>query len=126
MNENKYKSLVVIWGAIFLILHAISLVYVVGINPNGYTYMERLITAFVAVIMLALVIIYMVLSLKKKPAGPVIGMIIGAAYIVSLTIIDFIIGICFIISCAGMLKMLNLGKEQKTKAVKESKEQKEN
>ena len=88
--------------------------------------MERLITAFVAVIMLALVIIYMVLSLKKKPAGPVIGMIIGAAYIVSLTIIDFIIGICFIISCAGMLKMLNLGKEQKTKAVKESKEQKEN
>ncbi len=127
MNEKKYKSLVVIWGAIFLILHAISLVYVVGINPNDFTYAEKLITAFVAVIMIALVIIYMALSLKKKPAGPVIGMIIGAAYIVSLTIVNFIIGICFIISCAGMLKMLNLGKEGKTKVSKEeSKEQKEN
>lgn len=122
MNEKKYKSLVVIWGAIFLILHAISLVYVIGINPYGYTHMEKLITSFIAVIMLALVIIYMSLALKKKPAGPVIGMIIGAVYIVSLNIIDFVIGVCFIISCAGMLKMLNLGKDNNDKEAEEQKE----
>ena len=121
MNEKKYKSVVVIWGVIFLILHALALINVVGLRPFAYTYLYTLMTAFVAVVMLALVIIYLVLSLKKKKAGPIIGIIVGAVYILSFSIINIVIGVCFIVSCAGMLK--DISKENKT--VEQPKEEKQ-
>lgn len=121
MDEKKYKSIVVIWGVIFLVLHTLSLVNVVGLRPFAYTYLYKLVTSFVAVIMIALIIIYLVLSLKKKKAGPIIGIIVGAVYILSFSIINVVIGVCFIVSCAGMLK--DISKENKI--VEQPKEEKQ-
>lgn len=111
MNEKKYKSVVVIWGVIFLILQTLALINVVGLRPLFYSYLTKLITSFIATIVLALIIIFMVLSLRKKKAGPIIGIIIGAVYVTSLNILNLIVGICFIISCVGLLKELQ--KEKK-------------
>ena len=129
MNEKKYKSVVVIWGVIFLALHTLSLINVIGLRPFYYTYLTKLITSFVALIVLALVIIFMGLSLKKKKAGPIIGIILGAIYILNfnlthifMSVVNLVAGVCFIISCVGMLKFISkANKSEKT----ESKEEKQ-
>ncbi len=129
MNEKKYKSVVVIWGVIFLVLHTLSLINVIGLRPFYYTYLTKLITSFVALIVLALVIIFMGLSLKKKKAGPIIGIILGAIYILNfnlthifMSVVNLVAGVCFIISCVGMLKFISkANKSEKT----ESKEEKQ-
>lgn len=129
MNEKKYKSVVVIWGVIFLALHTLSLINVIGLRPFYYTYLTKLITSFVALIVLALVIIFIGLSLKKKKAGPIVGIILGAIYILNfnlthifMSVVNLVAGVCFIISCAGMLKFISkANKSEKT----ESKEEKQ-
>ncbi len=130
MDEKKYKSVIVIWGVIFLVLHTLSLINVIGLRPFYYTYFTKLITSFVALIVLALVIIFIGLSLKKKKAGPIIGIILGAVYILNfnlenifISVVNLVAGICFIISCAGLLKFIS-----KTNKVEkeENKEEKQN
>ena len=130
MDEKKYKSVIVIWGVIFLVLHTLSLINVIGLRPFYYTYFTKLITSFVALIVLALVIIFIGLSLKTKKAGPIIGIILGAVYILNfnlenifISVVNLVAGICFIISCAGLLKFIS-----KTNKVEkeENKEEKQN
>lgn len=130
MNEKKYKSVIVIWGVIFLVLHTLSLINVVGLRTFYYTYLDKLVTSFVALIVLALVIIFMALSLKKKKAGPIIGIVLGAIYILNfnfvhifMSVVDLIAGVCFIISCAGMLKYIS-GTSETVKEPKEEKQEK--
>ena len=130
MNEKKYKSVVVIWGVIFLALHTLSLINVIGLRPFYYTYLTKLITSFVALIVLALVIIFIGLSLKKKKAGPIVGIILGAVYILNfnfenifISVVNLVAGVCFIISCAGMLKFIsktNKGEKVETKEEKQT------
>lgn len=86
--------------------------------------MYKLIVSLVAAIMIGIVIIFMVLSLKKKKAGPIIGIILGAIYILSFSIINAIVGICYIISCADLLKDLNIDKK-KSVEIKEKTENSE-
>ena len=129
MNEKKYKSVIVIWGVIFLVLHTLSLINVIGLRPFYYTYLTKLITSFVALIVLALVIIFIGLSLKKKKAGPIIGIILGAVYILNfnlenifISVVNLVAGVCFIISCVGMLKFIsktNKGEKAETKEEKQ-------
>ena len=123
MNEKKYKSVVVLWGIIFLCLQALSIINVVGLRPDDYTKIHKLIVSLVAAVMIGIVIIFMVLSLKKKKAGPIIGMILGATHIISFTIINVVVGVCCIISCAGLLKDINTYEAQKLKE-KNNKEEK--
>lgn len=126
MNEKKYKSVIVIWVVIFLVLHTLSLINVVELRPFFYTYLTKLITAFVALIVLALVMVFMGLSFKKKKAGPIVGIVLGAIYILSfniehifMSIVNIVAGVCFIVSCAGMIKYIN----QTNETVKETKEE---
>lgn len=126
MDEKKYKSIIVIWGVIFLTLHTLSLINVVGMWPFYYTYLTKLMTSLVALIVLALVLIFIGLSLKKKKAGPIIGIILGAIYILNfnlshifISVVNLVAGICFIISCAGMLKYIS----KTNKATKEEKQE---
>lgn len=133
MNEKKYKSVIVIWGVIFLVLHTLSLINVIGLRPLYYTYLTKLITSFVALIVLALVIIFIGLSLKKKKAGPIIGIILGAIYILNfdflhifISVVNLVAGICFIISCAGLLKFINKTNKVEEKENKEEKQSENN
>ena len=107
MNEKKYKSVVVICGAIMLIIQTITLIYMIGINPTEYNQLSKLIASFAAVILIALIIPYIVLSLDKKKAGPIIGMIAGVVNIVNFNVVNFFVGIIFIIYCASMLASIN-------------------
>ena len=136
MNEKKYKSVVVIWGVIFLVLHTLSLINVVGLRPFYYTYLTKLVTSLIALIVLALVIIFMGLSLKKKKAGPIVGIVLGAIYILNfnimhifVSVVNLVAGICFIISCAGLLKYISktgeTEKEQKEDEQEDSEEKQE-
>lgn len=75
MNEKWYKSVVVLLGTIMIIIQAITMIFMVGVNPDAYTYMQKLVQSFIAVAMAGLSIIFMMLSLKKRTAGPILGMI---------------------------------------------------
>ena len=121
MNEKKYKSVVVICGAIMLIIQTITLIYMIGINPTEYNQLSKLIASFAAVILIALIIPYIVLSLDKKKAGPIIGMIAGVVNIVNFNVVNFFVGIIFIIYCASMLVSINKNENAK-KEIKEIKE----
>ncbi len=115
MDEKRYKSVVALWSIIFLCLQAITMINVVGINPGDYTALTKSIDSLAAVIIIALTIIFMALSLKYKKSGPIIGMVIGAVYIVaSFNVGYMIIGILFIFSCADLLQELNKGKKEAT------------
>ena len=121
MNEKKYKSVVVICGAIMLIIQTITLIYMIGINPTEYNQLSKLIASFAAVILIALIIPYIVLSLDKKKAGPIIGMIAGVINIINFNVVNFFVGIIFIIYCASMLVSINKNENAK-KEIKEIKE----
>ncbi len=129
MDEKKYKSVTVIWGVIFLILQALILIDAVGLRPDYYTYLQKLLKSFIAVVMIGLVIIFIVLSLKKKKSGPIIGMVVGAVYILNFNIVSTIVGIWFVFSCASMLKDLKLVEtvveKEKPKEVKHEEKQEE-
>ncbi len=115
MDEKRYKSVVALWSIILLCLQAITMINVVGINPGDYTALTKSIDSLAAVIIIALTIIFMALSLKYKKSGPIIGMVIGAVYIVaSFNVGYMIIGILFIFSCADLLQELNKGKKEAT------------
>ena len=107
MYEKKYKSIIVIWGAMLLILQALALIDVIGLRPQLYNQLSKLEISFVAVGMIGVITSYMILSLHKKKSGPYIGMLAGMLYIMSLNIINIIAGIFFIIYCAWMIKELS-------------------
>ena len=120
MKEKRYKAIIALWGIIMLALQALSLINVIGLNPNAYTEMEKLVTSAIAVIMIGLVVAYMILALNNKKAGHVIGMVAGAVYILNFSVLSIIVGALFIIYCILMLKEVNEVKsENKEKANKE-------
>lgn len=122
MDEKKYKSVVAICGAIILIIQTITLIYMIGINPTEYSQLAKLVAGLVAVIMIGLIIPYMILSLDKKKAGPIIGMIAGVVNIINFNILNFIAGVIFIIYCASILASINKNEKSKKKqAVSENK-----
>ena len=111
MEEKKYKSIVVIWGGILLILQALILIDAIGLRPQIYNQLNKLTISFIATGMIIVIITYILLSLDKKKAGLILGIIIGLLYIMTLNVINIIAGVCFIIYCVVMLK--SIGKEPK-------------
>ena len=120
MNEKKYKSVIVIWGAILLILQALALIDVVGLRPYLYSQLSKLETSFIAVGLVILILAYMLLSLNKKKAGPIVGLLTGLLYMLTFNVVNMIAGICFIAYCAWIL--FEMGKESK-KVVDKKKEE---
>lgn len=125
MDVKRFKAIVVLWGMILLILQALALINVTGLNPELYTQTQRFVVSGIAMITVGLVVAYMILSLDKKKIGLVIGMVAGAVYILNFSIVSIIVGALFIIYCILMIKELNKDTEsketKKTKSKKESK-----
>ena len=121
MNEKWYKSVVVLLGTIMIIIQAITMIFMVGVNPDAYTYMQKLVQSFIAVSMAGLSIIFMMLSLKKRTAGPILGMIVGLEYTFNYTIVNVLVGFALFAFCLGLLVKLSQEPEVKTKEAKEVK-----
>ena len=106
MYEKKYKSIIDLWGIILLTLQALALIDAVGLRPEIYTHLSKLMTSFIASGMIVVVITYMFLALNKKTIGHILGIIIGVLYISTLNIFNIIAGVCFIIYCIVMMRSL--------------------
>lgn len=117
MNEKKYKSVIVIWGAILLILQALALIDVVGLRPSLYSQLSKLETSFIAVGLVILILAYMLLSLNKKKAGAIVGLLTGLLYMLTFNVVNMIAGICFIAYCAWILCEMGKESEEKVKKV---------
>lgn len=121
MNEKMYKAIVALWGIILLVLQALTLINVLGINPGAYSTLTKLYLSLIAVLMTALTIIFMVLSLKKKKSGPIIGILVGIVYTIGsmtslginiiATVFGIVFGIAFVFYCIGLLRGLPVKKE---------------
>lgn len=119
MNEKWYKSVVVLLGTIMIIIQAITIIFMVGINPEAYTYIQKLVQSFISIAMVGLSIIFILLSLKKKKMGPILGMIVGLEYTFNYTIVNLIVGVALFVFCLGLL--VELGKvDAKTTDVKKA------
>ena len=124
MKEKRFKAIVVLWGMILLILQALALINVTGLNPEWYTQLQRFVVSGIAMLTVGLVVAYMILSLDKKKLGLIIVMIAGAVYILNFSIVSIIVGALFIIYCVLMIKELNKDSEIKeTKTKSKSKKQ---
>ena len=121
MNEKKYKSVVVIWGAILLILQALALIDIVGLRPSLYSQLSKLEISFIAVGLVMLILAFMILSLNKKKAGAIIGLLTGLLYMLTFNVVNMIAGICFIAYCAWIL--CEIGKESKKEVKEEEKKE---
>ena len=50
MDKKRYKSVIALWGIIFICLQAITIVNVFGINPGGYTETAKIVSSIKSVI----------------------------------------------------------------------------
>lgn len=122
MNEKWYKSVVVLLGTIMLLVQAITMVYMVGMEPEQFSQTEKLVQSFIAVAMIGLSISFMVLGLRRKKAGPIIGMIVGLEFaFLNFNVANLIIGATLFVFCLCLLVTLEkseTGKEKTEKAEK--------
>ncbi|MCF0125297.1 MAG: hypothetical protein HUJ68_05995 [Clostridia bacterium] len=127
MNEKMYKSVTVLLGVIMLLIQAIGLIYIAGINPEAYDFEQKIIHSIAASIESLLLIIFMAVTLKKNKFGPVLGMVIGLVYTYQFTIFSLLVGVTFFAFSLGLLVelMKENEKEEEKKTSKKETEEKE-
>ena len=89
------KTFCIVIGVIFAIM------FVVSIFAQSY------LTSFTSLVCIILLYLFYSLTKKKKIAGPIIGIIIGSAYILQFNIVTIIIGVLVIVDCASLIKYIN-------------------
>ncbi len=101
MTEEEYekkvkgtKTFCIIIGIIFAISFVINL-----LNQN---YINVLVSA----VFLVLLYLFYSFTKNKKIAGPIIGIVLGILYILQLSILSIIIGICVLLDSVAMLKYI--------------------
>lgn len=80
---------------------------VVGIllaDAGGYENLKIVMAVVDGIILVILLILSYIFSKKKKLAGPILGIILGALDILHFSVYGIIIGIYIIIHCASMCK----------------------
>ncbi|MCI9366167.1 MAG: hypothetical protein HFJ54_06475 [Clostridia bacterium] len=80
---------------------------VVGIllaDAGGYENLKIVMAVVDGIILVVLLILSYIFSKKKKLAGPILGIILGALDILHFSVYGIIIGIYIIIHCASMCK----------------------
>lgn len=97
--NGQFKA--TMWFSIILI--AIAIVILIATIFNS-TYSTITIVSYI--FQLLLLIATAIGCGMKKKFGLICGIIVGILMILSLSLLDIIIGICFIINCAGILKQL--------------------
>lgn len=104
MDEKKYKQVVIIWSIILLLLQVPGLFFYLG-NSDSKTPI-----IVIRCVIIILIILFMVLSLQKKKIGPIIGIVLAISStlfaVLNFSILDIVVGICFIISAVGIYKEL--------------------
>ena len=113
MEEKKFKGIVAVWTIIVIVLQAIMLIYRLGINPNAYDVTTQFATIALSIFIIGLILAFIILTLGKKKAGPIIGIITGILLILQFTIVNAIMGVCFIGSCIWMIVKLNKKEDKK-------------
>ena len=105
MDETKYYKELKLWGILLIIVQSISLFAIIFMDMElkGYS-------IFGALLAITLIILFWVLSYKKIIAGPILGIILGALYIISRDIISLLIGIGLIIDCSRFIKYIKSNK----------------
>lgn len=104
MDEKKYKQIIIIWSIILLLIQVPGLFFYLS-NSNSQTPIIA-----IKCVIIILIILFMVLSLQKKRIGPIIGIVLAILYtlsaVLNFSILDIIVGICFIVSAVGIHKEL--------------------
>lgn len=101
IDERKYYKELKLWGILLSILQGITLISTI-VSDNllkGYS-------IFGAITAIVLIILFWIFTYKKHIAGPILGIILGALYIISRDLISLIIGICLIIDCVRFIKYI--------------------
>ena len=69
---------------------------------------------FSAIIHVALLYVFYILTKKKNIAGPIIGIVLGVLYFASFKFLEIVIGVLLIAVCAAMYKfILDISKTRK-------------
>lgn len=101
MTEEEYEKKVK-GTKTFCIIIGIFFVLSLVINLSQQNY----INAALSIGFLVLLYLFYSLTKKKKIAGPIIGIVLGALYILQLNILTIIIGIFVLVDSIAMLKYI--------------------
>lgn len=99
MDETKFNSNLKFWGIALGILQ--------GISTVASFLTANIITILSAIMAVVLIILFIALTKKKSMAGPIIGIVLGALYILSFDIVSLVIGILLILDCIKFVKYIN-------------------
>ena len=107
MTEEEFLKKVK-WTGIFCLVVGILM----ALATILYFVVGNIFTSIYSIICIILLALFYALTKSRKIAGPIIGIIVGALYILSFNIISIVIGIFIIIDCASMISYINANKAQ--------------
>ncbi|MDE5831245.1 MAG: hypothetical protein K2H53_06630 [Clostridia bacterium] len=83
---------------------------------RGYESIKMVMAIVDGIILVVLLVLAYIFSKKKKLAGPILGIILGALDIIHLSVYGIIVGIYIIVHCASMCKDISASKKNKEEA----------
>ena len=98
MDEKKYNSNLNFWTIVLGILQ--------GITTVASLLTVNIITIASAILAVVLVVLFVTFTKKKEIAGPILGIVLSAMYILSRDIISLVVGILLLIDCIKFLKYI--------------------
>lgn len=101
MDEIKFYKELKIWGILLSILQGIT--FFSAILSDSLVKSYSILGAIIAII---LIILFWTFTYKKSIAGPILGIILGALYVISRDLISLILGIGLIIDCSRFIKYI--------------------
>lgn len=83
----------------------VCVIFIIGLVAFIIT--GNIIRAILSLIFITLLSLFYFLTKKKLIAGPIIGIILGALYILQFNLIGIVLGIIIIIDCSAMIKYIS-------------------
>lgn len=95
------------WTKIFCVVIGILMGLSLLVNISSGYYMN----AILSIVMLIWLYLFYAFTKKKNIAGPILGIILAALYILQFSIVGIILGICILVDCIAMLKYIKENKQ---------------
>ena len=107
MSEEDFQRKIK-WTGIFCII--VGILFVIGFILSILG--GNIINIISSLVYITLLVLFYTLSKSKKIAGPILGIILGALYILQFTNVGIVIGVLLIVDCTAMIKYISSLKKQ--------------
>lgn len=113
ISEEEYSKKVKQSIGLYILGGILGVIGILLADANGYENIKIVMAVVDGIIFAVLLVLAYILSKKKKIAGPILGIILGAWDIIHLSVYSVIAGIYIIINCASLCRDISAFKGNK-------------